>query len=46
MSPVAKALGLDVTKESDLVTLAQYHLNANASNRHQLNQLLIDEFSD
>ena len=46
MSPVAKALGLDATKESDLVTLAQYHLNANASNRHQLNQLLIDDFSD
>jgi Sir2- and TIR-associating SLOG family/SIR2-like domain len=46
MSPVAQALGLDVTKESDLVTLAQFHLNANASNRHQLNQLLIDEFSD
>lgn len=46
LSPVAHALGLDVTKESDLVTLAQYHLNANASNRHQLNQLLIDEFSD
>ena len=46
MSPVAKALGLDATKESDLVTLAQYHLNANASNRHHLNQLLIDEFSD
>jgi hypothetical protein len=26
--------------------VAQYHLNANASHRHQLNQLLIDEFSD
>ena len=46
MSPVATALGLDATKEADLVALAQYHLNANASNRHQLNQLLIDEFSD
>lgn len=46
MSPVATALGLDAAKESDLVTLAQFHLNANESNRHQLNQLLIDEFSD
>jgi hypothetical protein len=46
MSPVAKVLGLDATREVDLVALAQYHLNANASNRHQLNQLLIEEFSD
>jgi hypothetical protein len=46
MEPVAKALGLDVAKEPDLVALAQYHLNANASNRHQLSQLLVDEFSD
>lgn len=46
MSPVAKSLGLDVAKESDLVALAQYHLNANNNNRHRLNQLLIDEFSD
>jgi hypothetical protein len=46
MSPVAKGLGLDATKETDLVALAQYHLNANATNRHQLNQLLIEEFSD
>lgn len=46
LSPVAAALGLDSRKEPDLVTLAQYHLNANAANRHHLNQLLIDEFSD
>ncbi|WP_316204493.1 SIR2 family protein [Bradyrhizobium sp. SZCCHNS3051] len=46
MSPIASDLGLDATKETDLVALAQYHLNTNATNRHQLNQLLIDEFSD
>jgi NAD-dependent SIR2 family protein deacetylase len=46
LSPVAKSLGLDVTREADLVAVAQYHLNANASNRHSLNQLLIEEFSD
>lgn len=46
LSPVAKGLGLDVAKESDLVALAQYHLNANNNNRHKLSQLLIDEFSD
>ena len=41
MSPIAAAIGLDAVKETDLVTLAQFHLNANAGNRHQLNQLLI-----
>lgn len=46
LSEVAKGLGLDAAKETDLVALAQYHLNSNASNRHQLSQLLIDEFSD
>ena len=46
MSPIASDLGLDAAKETDLVAVAQYHLNTNATNRHQLNQLLIDEFSD
>jgi hypothetical protein len=46
LSQVAVGLGLDVTKETDLVALAQYHLNVNATNRHHLSQLLIDEFSD
>jgi len=46
LSEVAKGLGLDTAKETDLVALAQYHLNSNATNRHQLSQLLIDEFSD
>jgi Sir2- and TIR-associating SLOG family/SIR2-like domain len=46
LSDIAKNLGLDSTKETDLVALAQYHLNSNATNRHHLSQLLIDEFSD
>ena len=46
MTPVAKGLKLDVARETDLVALAQYHLNANNNNRYTLNQLLIDEFSD
>ncbi|WP_018263979.1 SIR2 family protein [Methylobacterium sp. WSM2598] len=46
LSEVAQTLGLDASKETDLVALAQYHLNSNATNRHQLSQLLIDEFSD
>lgn len=46
LAPIATPLGLDVEKESDLVGLAQFHLNTNAGNRNQLNQLLIDQFTD
>mgnify|MGYP003362086040 CR=1 FL=1 len=46
LADVARSLGLDVTKETDLVRLAQFHINENATNRQQLSQLLIDEFSD
>jgi hypothetical protein len=46
LSPIAAELGLDVSKEHDLVGVAQFHLNANAGNRHHLNQLLTDQFSD
>lgn len=45
LRPIAQDLGLDVDKEHDLVTLAQYHLNENVSNRNQLNKRLIEEFS-
>ncbi len=46
MAPIAKTLGLDATKEPDLVALAQYHLNANAANRSKLTELLIEQFVD
>lgn len=42
----AKAIGLNSALETDLVGLAQFYVNANGSNRGQLNQLLIDRFSD
>ncbi|MBV5304340.1 MAG: SIR2 family protein [Chlorobium sp.] len=45
LRPIAQDLGLDVDKEHDLVTLAQYHLNENVANRNQLNKRLIEEFS-
>jgi hypothetical protein len=45
LRPIADELGLDVSKESDLVALAQFHCNDNANNRSQLNQRLIEEFS-
>jgi len=41
---IATDLGLDVERESDLVAIAQYHHNK-YTNRSQLNQLLIDEFT-
>jgi len=46
LANVASDLGLDVTREQDLVSVGQYYVNDNAGNRHGLNQLLIDEFSD
>ena len=46
LSPVARELGLDSKRETDLVSLAQFHVNANSSHRHKLNQLLVEEFSD
>ncbi|MDD5353239.1 MAG: SIR2 family protein [Candidatus Omnitrophica bacterium] len=44
LAPIAEALDLDIEKELDLVTLAQYHYNDQQS-RGKINQLLIDEFS-
>ncbi|WP_228719086.1 SIR2 family protein [Acinetobacter haemolyticus] len=42
---VAEELDLDIEKESDLVTLAQYHVNSKRNNRAKINQVIIDEFS-
>jgi hypothetical protein len=46
LDPVANELGLDVKRENDLVALAQYYVNKKGANRHQLSQLLIENFSD
>lgn len=40
----AEELNLDITKEHDLISLAQYHLNKNANNRHTLSQKIANEF--
>lgn len=45
LKPIADDLDLDIEKEWDLVTLAQYHANANGANRSKLNQMLVTEFS-
>jgi hypothetical protein len=44
MRDIASELGLDVDRESNLVAVAQYHLNARG-NRTRINQKLVDEFS-
>jgi hypothetical protein len=40
----ADELNLDIAREDDLVSLAQYHLNKNGHNRHALSQKIINEF--
>ena len=37
LKPIAEEIGLNIEKEYDLVTLAQYHVNENGNNRSQLN---------
>lgn len=43
--PLAEELGLDISKEDNLVAIAQYHYNEKGRNRHRINQLLIEQFS-
>ncbi len=45
LRPLAEEIGLDIDKESDLVSLAQYHSNENHGNRNRINQVILDEFS-
>jgi len=44
MREVASELKLDVERESDLIALAQYHINERGG-RSRINRLLIDEFT-
>jgi hypothetical protein len=44
MREIAEELGLDVDRESNLIAIAQYHLNERR-NRTRINQKIIDEFS-
>lgn len=43
--PLAEELHLDVEKESDLVAVAQFHVNANQQNRHALHRAIVNAFS-
>ena len=44
MRDIADEIGLDVDKESDLIAIAQYHINEKQG-RGKINQMLIDEFT-
>ena len=46
LEPIAEEIGLDIKKEYDLVSLAQYHVNENGNNRSQLNKRLLEEFTE
>jgi Sir2- and TIR-associating SLOG family/SIR2-like domain len=45
MRSIAKEIGLDVEKETDLIAVAQYHLNERGG-RQRINQTLVSEFSE
>lgn len=44
LQPIARDLGLDIDKEHDLISIAQYHLNER-QNRSGLNRALIEQLS-
>lgn len=44
LKPIAEELKLDIDKESDLISLAQYHCNE-YSTRSKINQLITDELN-
>lgn len=43
--PLAEELNLDVDKESDMVAVAQFHVNKNHQNRHALHSAIVNAFS-
>lgn len=45
LRPLAQELQIDIERENDLVSLAQYHCNEKNGNRHGISQLIMDEFS-
>jgi hypothetical protein len=41
---IAEELGLQIDKEFDLISLAQYHVNEKGGNRSKLNRRILEEF--
>lgn len=44
VTPLAKELGLDIEKEDDFVSLAQYYVNHKRQNRHDITSMILKEF--
>ncbi|GAA0334802.1 SIR2 family protein [Sphingomonas oligophenolica] len=45
LRPLADELDLDIDRESDLVSVAQFHVNASGNNRHRLHRAVIEALS-
>jgi NAD-dependent SIR2 family protein deacetylase len=45
MRTIAEEINLDVEKEHDLISVAQYHINERGG-RQRINQTLVNEFAD
>ena len=45
LEEITRDLGLDPTAETDLVTIAQYHCNQAAGNKHKLTQAIFTHFA-
>lgn len=45
LHPLAQDINLDVAREEDLVSLAQYYVTAHGNNRADLNERILNEFS-
>ncbi|MFV0218653.1 SIR2 family protein [Empedobacter falsenii] len=45
LSDLAEELGLRISEENDLISLAQFHKNKN-NNRNKINEKIVDEFTD
>lgn len=43
LRPLASELGIDIDRETDLVTIAQFYYNSRGQNRTRLSQRIIDE---
>lgn len=43
---IAEELGLEVDRETDLLSVAQYHVNRNEGRRHRINQKILNEFTE
>lgn len=46
LKPMANELGLDISREQDLVALAQHYVNLKNGNTHELSQAILAEFGD